>query len=199
MNDEKLVSSVLPLRRRLLRVQHLAGPNRLIDQVARRRRGAPLFRQVMITPRLLVGGQHYPRGWPTMLTWGVTAVVNMRIEFDDVAEGIGGERHLHLPTVDNTPSTLAQIQQGVDFIRTEIEQGGMVYVHCGVGVGRAPTMAVAYLVSTGLSPLKAWLRLLRVRPFIWPMASQVRLVDLYAAQLAAVLAEKQPAMHGKRT
>jgi protein-tyrosine phosphatase len=44
-------------------------------------------------------------------------------------------------------------------------------------VGRAPTMAAAYLVSTGLPPDEAWARIRAVRPFI-------RIKPEQAAQIA---------------
>ncbi|MFW6082850.1 MAG: protein-tyrosine phosphatase family protein, partial [Chloroflexota bacterium] len=50
---------------------------------------------------------------------------------------------------------------------------GSVYVHCGSGVGRAPTLAAAYLVFTGLTPSEAWAKIRRTRPFILPRPRQI--------------------------
>ena len=79
---------------------------------------------------------------------GITAVVNMRIEFDDSDAGIAPPRYLHLPVVDDHAPTLEQLQTGASFMADEIARGGGVYVHCGSGIGRAATMAAAYLIST---------------------------------------------------
>ncbi|HDD23994.1 MAG TPA: hypothetical protein ENF52_00965, partial [Chloroflexi bacterium] len=57
---------------------------------------------------------------------------------------------------------------------------GGVYVHCGAGVGRAATMAAAYLVSTGLTPDQAWARLRAVRPFIRPQPVQSAQIQRFA-------------------
>ncbi len=166
----------------LLRTGPRALFYRFYGQYARILTGAPIEHLSAVTPQLHVGGQHRPRGWNRMVERGITAVVNMREEWhDDVAQGIGGERHLHLITVDNTPPALEDLQRGVDFIAAEIEQGGKVYIHCGVGVGRAPVMAAAYLVSTGLTPEEAMSKIRVARPFVHPTPGQLEQLERFAA------------------
>ncbi len=140
--------------------------------------GRPLHQYSEITPQLYVGGQHRIHGWPLMQQEpGITAVINMRKEFDDRLEGLAPDRYLHLPTVDNHPPSLEQLREGVMFIEKEVAAGGVVYVHCGVGVGRAPTMVAAYLVSIGMAPREAWALIRRKRPFVWPMPGQMRQIN----------------------
>jgi len=141
----------------------------------------PDRRYSQITPQLFVGGQYYGSGWPALAAWGITAVVNMRTEFDDHQAGIAPARYLHLPTTDNTAPTLEHLAAGVAFITQEIARGGGVYIHCKSGIGRAVTMAAAYLVSTGLTPVEAWARIRDVRPFIRPTAAQVTQLERFAA------------------
>lgn len=154
-----------------------------IDHIVRIVTGAPMRSVSQITPQLHVGGQYRQRGWERLTARGITAVVNLRIEFDDEAAGIAPHRYLYLPTVDDTPPSLEDLRAGVDFIRKEIERGGGVYVHCGSGVGRAPTVAATYLVSTGLTSEEAWARIREKRPFIRPKARQVSQVDRFAKEL----------------
>jgi len=151
------------------------------DHTVRIITGAPIRSVSQITPQLHVGGQYRRRGWPRLASRGVTAVVNMRIEFDDNDAGIAPERYLYLPTVNNETPTLEQLHTGVTFIAEEIAGGGGVYVHCGAGIGRAATMAAAYLVSTGLMPDYAWVRIREVRPFIRPTTVQVVQIERFAA------------------
>jgi predicted protein tyrosine phosphatase len=152
------------------------------DHAVRILTGANIRCLSQITLHLHVGGQYRRRGWSRLAARGITAVVNMRVEFDDRAAGIAPERYLHLPTVDDTPPTLAQLEEGVAFIAREIAGGGSVLVHCGAGVGRAATMAVAYLVHTGLAPDRAWKTVRRVRPFVRPTSVQTAQIERYAAQ-----------------
>jgi predicted protein tyrosine phosphatase len=159
--------------------------------------GAPIQRLSQITSQLHISGQHQGRGWKTLSKRGITAMVNMRTEFDDQAAGIAPPRYMHLKIIDNTPPTLEHLQAGSDFIAQEIKQGGKVYIHCAAGVGRAPTMAAAYLVSTGRSPAEAWTQIRKVRPFIRPTPAQIAQVDAFAekvrAQSAAPVIEAVPA------
>jgi protein-tyrosine phosphatase len=64
----------------------------------------------------------------------------------------------------------------------QVANGGSVYVHCGSGIGRAPTMAAAYLISTGLTRDEAWETIRTVRPFIRPTAVQVERIEQFADQ-----------------
>jgi len=113
---------------------------------------------------------------------GISAIINMREQrFSDVDAGIAGERHLHLPTIDNTPPTVPDLSRGVAFASDEIARGGKVYIHCGVGVGRAPTMVAAYLISTGLTPQDALQQIKQARPFVHLTAAQRAVLDEFAA------------------
>lgn len=154
----------------------LQGPEVVIsglwDFATRALTGAPMIRYSQVTPQIIVAGQYQKRGWKVLQKRGVTASINMRSEFDDVAAGIAPSHHLRLIVEDNTPPTLDQLRRGVEFIKGEVERGGKVYIHCAAGVGRAPTMTAAYLVSTGLSPAQAWKQIKRVRPFIRPTPGQ---------------------------
>ena len=116
-----------------------------------------------------------------MREYGITAVVNLReSRFSDEKAGIGGDRYLHLATIDNTPPSREDLIRGVDFITDEIATGGKIYVHCGVGVGRAPTLAAAYLISTGLTPDDALRAISAVRPFVHLTVSQRAVLDEFA-------------------
>ena len=172
-----------PLQRivSLLKTGPAAIALRFIDQGHRKASGAPLWKLSQVRPQLFLGGQHDRRGYPAMQAAGITAIVNLREEqFSDVSKGIGGERHLHLATVDNTPPTAADLMRGAAFVGDEIERGGKVYIHCGVGVGRAPTMTAAFLMTTGLSAEEALQQIKKVRPFIHLAAEQRRVLDEFA-------------------
>lgn len=175
--------------RGLLRTGPRAIALRLIDQLYRRATGAPLWRLSAFSPQLALGGQHYARGYARLRARGISAIINMREpHFDDRALGIGGERHLHLPTIDNTPPSLRDLARGVAFVQAERERGGAVYIHCGVGVGRAPTMAAACLIADGLPASEALKRIQAVRPFVHLTPGQARVLEEFARSLAEAAA-----------
>ncbi len=144
--------------------------------------GRPVLRYCPVTPQLYVGGQINARGWRWLAARGLTADLNMQSEFDDAAHGIAPPAHLWLPTDDDHAPTLEQLRAGADFIRQAIERGGKVYVHCAGGIGRAPTMAAAYLVSTGLSVDQAWALIWHTRPFVNPTPPQLAALERFAAE-----------------
>ena len=184
-----------PLKRivSLAKTGPLAIMLRFIDQGHRKISGAPLWKLSQITPQLFLGGQHYPRGWQAMQAAGITAIVNLReAKFSDVQKGIGGKRHLHLATVDNTPPTTADLMRGAAFVSDEIQRGGKVYIHCGVGVGRAPTMAAACLMTAGLSAKDALRQIKKTRPCIHLTAEQRRALDEFARHWQEVKGDDGP-------
>jgi predicted protein tyrosine phosphatase len=144
--------------------------------------GAPMERVSRVVPGVHMGGQYRRRGWRRMAARGITAVVNLRAEFDDEAAGMAPAHYLHLPTPDDEAPTLEHLRQGAAFIADEVARGGQVYVHCGSGVGRAATMVAAYLVTTGLTPDEAWLCIRAARPFVRPTAVQMEQVRRFEAE-----------------
>jgi hypothetical protein len=142
--------------------------------------GVPLLQYSRVTPQLYVGPQFNARGKKVLELDGVTGCVNMRKERDDAAYGLALTRYLHLPTIDDASIDPQHIEQGIDFIRQVINEGGKVYIHCGAGVGRAPTMAAAYLVAEGHSLDVALAMIRKVRPFITitpPQMEQLRRLE----------------------
>ena len=153
------------------------------EHAVRMATGAPRMRTSKIEPGIVVGGQYRRRGWRALQREGVTAVLNLREEFCDGAAGIAPANYLRLATPDDEAPTAEQMGEGVAFIERELERGGGVYIHCGAGVGRAPTMAAAYFVARGAAPDEAWARIRSVRPFIRPTTCQRGALEAWAASL----------------
>lgn len=145
--------------------------------------GVPLLRFCQVTPQLYVGSQFNQFGKRLLEQQGINACVNMRIEHDDAAHGLALAQYLHLPTIDDAAPSLADLEKGAAFIRGVIQQDGKVYIHCGAGVGRAPTMAAAYLISEGKTLEQALAMIRAVRPFITITTPQMKQLAHFAAQI----------------
>lgn len=128
--------------------------------------GTPMLKYSRVTPQLYVGPQYRASGRRLLEQSGIHYGVNMRIEFDDAAHGLALKNYCHLPTIDDDSPAMEHLQQGVEFIHKAITEGGKVYIHCTAGVGRAPTMASAYLVSQGYGVDDAIAFIRQTRPFI---------------------------------
>jgi predicted protein tyrosine phosphatase len=153
------------------------------DHTVRYVTGANILCLSQITPQLHVGGQYRQRGLGRMQERGITAVVNMRSEFDNRDAGIAPEHYLFLPTEDDHAPSLEDLHRGSEFIAEEVDRGGVVYVHCGSGIGRAATMAAAYLISTGMTADEAWETIRASRPFIKPTEVQVEQIRRFEADV----------------
>lgn len=152
----------------------------LKDKIARQQQGFSPPEVSQVLPLLYVGGQHYSRGLATMRALGMGAILNLRAESDDAARGVALEHYLWLKVTDDTAPAAEELAQGADFIGAQIAAGRGVYIHCASGVGRAPTAAAAYLVTTGLSAAEAWATIRRVRPFIRPTPPQIGALTVWA-------------------
>lgn len=145
--------------------------------------GVPLLQFSQVTPQLYVGPQFNAHGKRFLEMQGFTGCVNMRIEKDDAALGLALTRYLHLPTIDDDAPSIEHLNEGVDFIHEVIDGGGKVYIHCGAGVGRAPSMAAAYLMSTGCTLDEALAMIRKARPFIAITPPQMEQLKIFEAQL----------------
>lgn len=145
----------------------------LWEKIVRVRDGVSPRETTRVTEKLFVGGQHYLRGVALMKQMGIGATVNLRAESDDVGRGVAFPLHLNVPAPDDGAPEVDQLREGVAFIRSTIQAGQGVYIHCAQGVGRAPTMAAAYLISEGHTVESALQLIRQVRPFITPTPQQV--------------------------
>jgi protein-tyrosine phosphatase len=137
-----------------------------ISRIGDHGRLPPIRRLTRLTDRLWLGGQISAAGWAKLQKWSVSALVNLRVEWDDRQSGIYTPHYLWLPTFDGTPPALEQLQRGVRFIHANISAGRGVYVHCAGGLGRAPSLVICYLIACGLSVEAATQFVKARRPFI---------------------------------
>jgi protein-tyrosine phosphatase len=151
------------------------------DNIYRIISGMPRLKRCQITAHLFLGSQYSKLGLKKLKALGVTAIVNMRQHSVYTKARYEGIKYLHLPTVDNTPPPLLVLIQGADFIAEEIKNKGIVYVHCRQGLGRGPTMAMAYLIKIGLTFEDAYAMVRKVRVFINPRPGQIKMLKMLEA------------------
>jgi protein-tyrosine phosphatase len=144
-----------------------------LDNLHRLIFGLPTLKRSQITANLFLGSQYNKVGLKKLRKLGVTAIVNMRIHSVYSSARYKGFKYLHLPTVDNTPPPMEDLLTGATFIENEINHGGKAYIHCRQGLGRGPTMTLAYLIKIGTTLPDALALIKRVRPFVNPRPEQI--------------------------
>ncbi len=133
----------------------------LKDFYSRMIHGHSILKTVKVTPKIYLGGAFNKNQITEIKKWGITAVISMRQK-----QPPAGINTLHIPTKDRHSPTLKELEQGIEFIKKEIANGGKIYIHCRSGVGRGPTMLIAYLISTGYELKEAIQLIKQVRKFI---------------------------------
>ncbi|MEI7643901.1 MAG: dual specificity protein phosphatase [Chloroflexales bacterium] len=127
-----------------------------------------------VAPLLFVGGEFRPSQWPQIYDLGVRAVLNLQSEREDRFDGPPPDRTLRLFVSDFHAPTISQISEGVAFITAAHLDSLAVFIHCHAGVGRAPLMAAAYMISRhGMSYHEALGRVRAARPIIAPNLRQI--------------------------
>ena len=145
--------------------------------------GIPILKYSRITPQVYVGTQFGPAGKRLLERHGINGGVNMRIEYDDDANGVALEHYCHLPVVDDEAPSMGQLEEGIAFIDRVLAAGGKAYIHCAAGVGRAPTMGVAYFIAKGDTLDEAVARVQTARPFIKIMPPQWGVLRQFEAEV----------------
>lgn len=129
-----------------------------------------------IDAQLAVGGR-FPMEAAEQLAKreGIGAIVDLRIESRDDEDSlrVHGLEFLHLPTEDCCAIAPGMIDDGVTWVRTRLDAGTRVLIHCEHGIGRSALLALCTLVAGGTTPLDAMNRVKVARPVVSPAPEQL--------------------------
>jgi len=137
-----------------------------------------------ITEQIATGGATIsPDNWNEFAEkMGITAMVNLRAEYQDVFAAPLPVAYLWLPVEDHKDPTPEQMLTGVQFVHAAVQAGQRVFIHCKMGIGRSPTLAAAYLIWTGVPIYEAIRKVEATQLLYGPVVSRFTL-DKFAALL----------------
>ena len=90
---------------------------------------------------------------------------------------------VHIPIMDFTAPTQAELQTAVDAIRHAKDTNLGAVVHCAAGMGRTGTMLAAWFVAEGMSSMDAIKQVRHLRPGSIETPDQEEAIHLYAREL----------------
>ena len=141
-----------------------------------------------IDPHVILGARPSRSDADRLYHQGVRAVVNMCKEYQGPEKEYQrlGIEQLWLPTVDFNPPTLEDVEKGVEFVQSNVQNEKAVYVHCKAGRARSATILICWLVRyRGLNLEEAQLHLLKCRPHVNKKLTQRPVVMEYLQKHAS--------------
>lgn len=122
-----------------------------------------------------VTGQDFPTTIAQLRAHGVTHVLDLRSEWTNAVDwlnaGLGARNYHHAPIIDSRSHIPSEdwFCQAEDFIRTfwmESADGDRLYVHCHMGINRAPSTAMLALLTVDpyMTPMDAFMAVRGARP-----------------------------------
>ena len=140
-----------------------------------------------LSDTLAVGGS-FPRGVAARLAreWGISAVIDVRLEDSDHAEELAscGVAFLRLPTEDVCAVSQEMLDEGVRFAREATGANGRLLIHCQHGIGRSAIVALCVLVDRGHAPMAALALAKDAREKISPSPAQFEAWATWVARQA---------------
>jgi len=145
----------------------------------------PTHNYDFITPSIAVGSEFFTEEIPLLKTLAFDTVVDVRTEsFDDTPTlteyGINYHR---IPAPDCTGFTIEQYKSGTQWIDDKVRTGSRIYMHCKSGLGRSPTMMIAYLIKKGSSLEDAYKFVCKRHPVTLISLGQVKSLQLFKKAL----------------
>lgn len=149
--------------------------------VLRLRNEMPERRVTEVEPGVFVGGLPTRSRWAALHTAGVTHFVSLLAEVPPDPWLANAEAVLWLPVADTDAPSREQLRAGCDFLDAARVKGRSVFICCGSGMGRAPTLYLAWRLSREPRDVTSTISAVRIaRPVVNPTVRQCEALERWA-------------------
>ncbi len=116
---------------------------------------------------------------------GIESILDLREESQDDPIELKkySINYMRIGIKDRNAPTKNQTIQAVNWLKKNISEGKKVFLHCNLGRGRAPAIAVLYLISQGLSAEDAITTIKKVRKYSYFNRTQLNMIYKLEKQL----------------
>ncbi len=169
------------MTRLLRRLLGLPGLRHLWLQVLRARNESADRCPTEVEPGVFVGGVVTRARWAALRAAGVTHVVCLLAEAAPDRWLAEADSVLWLAVPDRDPPSPEQFRAGCAFLDAARAQGRAVSIYCGSGMGRAPTMYVAWWLRRESRDVTTAIRVVQnARPVAKPTLRQREALERWA-------------------
>jgi len=109
----------------------------------------------------------------------IKCILDLREETEDDPEQLKKYQinYLRIKIPDRSIPTLSDAKNGINWIKSNIEQKKKIFIHCNLGRGRGPLYAILYLISQGKDKDDAIRHVKKIRTYTYLNKHQLKLIN----------------------
>ncbi len=137
----------------------------------------------LLNPNLGVGGACNVEG---IANYGIKSILDLREESRDNPEQIKkfGINYLRIKISDRGTPSIQDTMMAVEWIKSKLSDNDKVFIHCTLGRGRGPLLAVLYLIYQGTEKIEAIKNVKKIRRYAYLNSKQLEFITEFQNYLS---------------
>jgi len=136
-----------------------------------------------LNPNLGVGGACNVEG---IANYGINSILDLREESMDNPEQIKkfGINYLRIQISDRGIPSIQETMMAVEWIKSKLSDNDKVFIHCTLGRGRGPLLAILYLIYQGTDKIEAITNVKKTRRYVYLNSKQLEFITEFQNYLS---------------
>ena len=116
---------------------------------------------------------------------GIDSIVDLRNEAFDESESLErfGIKYLRIKVLDRKTPTLEDSMMAVSWIKNNLDKNKKVFIHCNLGRGRGPLIAILFLIFNGMLKDDAIKHVKKIRKYAFLNSKQLQFIEEFQRRL----------------